>query len=400
MKSSDMTHQLEVIMRGAVDLVSKEELIAKLHKGKPLRVKAGFDPTSPDLHLGHTVLMHKLKQFQDLGHHVIFLIGDFTARIGDPSGRDEMRPPLSDADIAKNAKTYTHQAFHMLDRKKTEVRWNSEWLGKMKATDLIRLASRSTVSRMLERDDFKKRYASNISISIHEFLYPLLQGEDSVALHADVEIGGTDQIFNLLVGRELLKDAGKEPQVVLTLPLLVGTDGIKKMSKSLGNAIGITESERDIFGKVMSLPDNVMWEYYKLLSDCSSEEIAQLHSDVAQGNLHPKKVKEDLASEMVARFHGADAAKNAREEFEKVFSRKELPDDMKKVSITSRTPLVEFALSQGLAKSKGEFRRLVEQGGVRLNDQRIDHAELLLPAGEHVLRVGKRKFLKIQVGGS
>lgn len=390
-----LQEQLDVIKRGTVELVNEAELMAKLKRGKPLRIKAGFDPTSPDLHLGHTVLMQKLRQFQTLGHQVIFLIGDFTARIGDPSGRNETRPGLTDDQIQKNAATYTDQVFKILDRKKTEVRFNSEWLGKFSASDLIRLAASHTVARMLERDDFKKRFQSNTPISIHEFLYPLLQGYDSVALKADVELGGTDQIFNLLVGRELQKDDRQTSQVVLTLPLLVGTDGVQKMSKSYGNAIGIAESPRDMFGKLMSISDALMWNYYELLSERSLTDIKELRSRVEEGKEHPKRAKEMLAAEIVARFHDEKAARDAVEEFARVFSQKGTPDAMPTIRTAHGKKLIDIVMEAGLAKSKSEFRRLVVQGGVKLDDQKIEDAEIILPQGEHVLKIGKRTFINI-----
>ncbi|MBI4127017.1 MAG: tyrosine--tRNA ligase [Deltaproteobacteria bacterium] len=390
-----LQEQLEVIKRGTVELVNEVELMAKLKRGKPLRIKAGFDPTSPDLHLGHTVLMQKLRQFQTLGHQVIFLIGDFTARIGDPSGRNETRPGLTDDQIQKNAVTYTDQVFKILDRKKTEVRFNSEWLGKFSASDLIRLAASHTVARMLERDDFKKRFQSSTPISIHEFLYPLLQGYDSVALRADVELGGTDQIFNLLVGRELQKDDRQESQIVLTLPLLVGTDGVQKMSKSYGNAIGITESPRDMFGKLMSISDALMWNYYELLSERSLADITALRAQVEAGKEHPKRAKEMLAAEIVTRFHGEQAARDAIEEFARVFSKKGTPDAMPTIRAAHGKKLVDIVMEAGLAKSKSEFRRLVVQGGVKLGEEKIDDAEMALPQGEHILKIGKRTFVTI-----
>ena len=320
--------QLEIIKRGAVDLVNEAELIEKLKKGRPLRIKAGFDPTSPDLHLGHTVLMQKLAQFQELGHTIVFIIGDFTSKIGDPSGRSATRPPLSDSEISANLKTYVEQASKILDMEKVELRYNSEWLAKMNFADVLKLASQYTVARMMEREDFKNRFAAGNPLGIHEFLYPLMQGHDSVAIKADVELGGTDQIFNLLMGRDLQREAKQEPQVVLTMPLLVGTDGVQKMSKSYGNYIGITDSPREMFGKIMSISDDLMWSYYELLSDLSLGEIKELKEELVVGKLHPKIAKENLAMEIIERFHSEEDAVSARDEFERVFAKKGRPDEI------------------------------------------------------------------------
>lgn len=398
--SLDYPSQMERLKRGIVELISEPELAAKLKKGKPLRVKAGFDPTAPDLHLGHTVLLQKLKQFQEMGHHVIFLIGDFTAMIGDPSGRSEARPPLADIDIKKNVRTYEEQVFKILDPKKTQVVFNSAWMAKLSAKDLIQLASRQTVARMLERDDFEKRYSAGHPIAIHEFLYPLLQGYDSVQLNADIELGGTDQKFNLLVGRELQRHAGQEPQVVMTLPLLVGTDGVQKMSKSYGNSIGIRESAREIFGKVMSVSDGLMWSYYELLSDKTVEELRTLKRAVESGAEHPKTAKQNLAAELVERFHGKAAAQEAREEFDKIFKNKGLPDELECAFLPKGKGarlLVDVLAELELAPSKSEARRLMRQGGVSVDGQRIDDIEYTLdPIKDYVLRVGKRRFKKIK----
>lgn len=392
----DINHQLEVIKRGTVEIISEEELIAKLKKGKPLIVKAGFDPTAPDLHLGHTVLLQKMKQFQDLGHHVIFVLGDYTAKIGDPSGRQATRPPLSEEDIEKNAKTYKDQLFKILDSKKTEVIPNSKWHGKRTQLDLILLAAKSTVARMLERDDFEKRYSAGDSICIHEFLYPLLQGFDSVAIHADIELGGNDQKFNLLVGRALQKEAGQESQVVLTMPLLVGTDGVKKMSKSYGNYVGINDTPKDMFGKLLSISDDLMWQYYELLSDLSISEIKTLKKDVAEGRFHPKAAKVNLAKEIVTRYHGKRAADEAEEEFNRVFAQKEQPADMQEYKAESNI-LVDVMVDAGLSSSKSEARRLITQGGVSVNDEKISDINAKLVKGsESILKVGKRKFCKIK----
>lgn len=389
--------QIEKLRHNTVDFVNEEILLEKLKRGKPLRIKVGLDPTSPDIHLGHTVVLQKLRTFQELGHHIIFLVGDFTARIGDPTGRNETRPQLSEEAILQNAKTYTEQAFKILDPKKTEVRFNSEWLGKMSAVDMIKLASHYTVARMLERDDFKKRFQSNQPIAVHEFLYPLLQGYDSVELKSDVELGGTDQIFNLLVGRELQKDFGQEQQVVITLPLLVGLDGVQKMSKSYNNYVGVSESPREQFGKLMSVSDELMWMYYKMLTPRNDVEIQRLRADVESGVLHPKKVKEDLAEEIVSRFHDAELAKAAREEFQHIFTQKGKPEDMPVFTASADETLYKIITSSNLTKSGSEFRRLVSQGGVKLNDQKVQDVEMKLSPGEHVIQVGKRVFARITV---
>ena len=393
--------QLELIKRGSVEVISEEELIKKLKEGRPLTIKAGFDPTAPDLHLGHTVLIHKLRQFQELGHKVIFLIGDFTGMIGDPTGKSETRKSLTRDDVLKNAETYKEQVFKILDPEKTEVRFNSEWMDKMTAVDLISLAARYNVARMLERDDFHKRYKSGQSISIHEFLYPLIQGYDSVALKADVEVGGTDQKFNLLVGRELQRDYGLEPQVVLTMPLLEGTDGVNKMSKSLGNYIGITEPPKEIFGKVMSITDELMFRYYELLSHISTQELTSLKDGVKNGTVHPKDAKVTLAKEMVARFHGESAAGQAAEEFSNIFKAGGLPDEIEVKVITCKgddISLVSAMTMTGLASSNSEARRLIEQGGVSADGSRVISINFELQVEkEFLIKVGKRKFAKIRL---
>lgn len=400
--SQDVTSQLTVLKRGAVELLSEAELVEKLRRGKSLRIKAGFDPTAPDLHLGHTVLLQKLKQFQELGHQVIFLIGDFTAMIGDPSGRNETRPSLSEADIKKNVKTYEEQVFKILDPKKTQVVFNSAWMEKISSKELLQLASRQTVARMLERDDFERRYKKGESIAIHEFLYPLLQGYDSVQIRSDVEIGGTDQKFNLLVGRELQRHYGQEPQVVLTLPLLIGTDGIQKMSKSYGNTIGITEPAQEIFGKVMSLSDDLMWSYFELLSDLPSEEIKSLRKAVHDEVEHPKAVKMRLAREITARFHGGAQAEQAQSEFENIFKNKGLPDNIEILRMPcggENRLLVDLMMDAELAPSKTEARRLIRQGAVSVNDKRVEEIEeRLQSSGEYLLKVGKRRFKKLLFG--
>ncbi len=395
--------QLEYLRRGTVDIVSEDELRQKLERslttGSPLRIKAGFDPTAPDLHLGHTVLLQKMKHFQDLGHRVFFLIGDFTGMIGDPTGKNETRPPLTREQVLENAKTYQEQVFKILDPKKTEVVFNSQWMLKMNTMDFIRLCSKYTVARMLEREDFKKRFQTGRPIAIHELIYPLIQAYDSVALEADVELGGSDQLFNLLVGREIQREYGQEPQVIITVPLLEGLDGVQKMSKSLGNYVGITEPPQEMFGKLMSISDDLMWRYYELLSDLSLTEIEALKESVRTGREHPKEVKKRLALEIVARFHGLSAAKKAAEVFEATFSRGEVPEDVPEVKLAPGLLwLPRFLKEQGLASSTSEARRLIKQRAVALNGQKLETEELNLEPGTFVLKVGKRRFLKLKVG--
>lgn len=391
--------QLETIKRGAVELIEEKGLLEKLARDKPLVIKAGFDPTAPDLHLGHTVLINKLRQFQDLGHDVVFLIGDYTAKIGDPSGRSATRPSLSDEDIKANVRTYCDQVFKILDPKKTRVDYNSRWLAPLGTDGIIRLASQMTVARMLERDDFAKRYESGQPISIHEFLYPLLQGYDSVALAADVELGGNDQKFNLLVGRQLQKDKGQEQQIVLTMPLLEGTDGVRKMSKSYGNTIAIQDSPRDMFGKILSVSDTLMWRYYELLSFRSMAEVTTLRGDVDAGRVHPKAAKVMLAKELVTRFHDAAAADHAEHEFNQVFAKGGVPDDI--VTITLPLPaeglgLLDLMNKNGLVSSNSEARRLITQGGVKVDQEKIaDPKFTFREKGEHLIQAGKRKFLRV-----
>jgi len=391
--------QLQIIKRGVVEIIEEGELLKKLQKEKPLRIKVGFDPTAPDLHLGHTVLINKMRQFQDLGHQVIFLIGDFTARIGDPTGRSKTRPPLSEEDILKNVQTYTEQVFKILDPHKTEVRYNSQWLDPLGAVGLIRLAGRYTVARMLERDDFSKRYANHEPLSIHELLYPLLQGWDSVMLKADIELGGTDQKFNLLMGRQFQREEEQEPQVIATMPLLEGTDGVRKMSKSYDNYIAIQDSPGEIFGKVMSITDDLMWRYYELLSFRSMEEIQKLREEVQKETRHPKSVKESLAQELVERFHGKEASQGAIQEFQKVFSAGGLPENIEEVSYPSNEDsrgLLTLLTELGLTASNGEARRLIAQGGIRMNEEKITDPLILLPQkGSYLFQVGKRKFKKV-----
>ena len=395
----DIDAQIAHIKRGCAELIDEGELRKKIARGAPLRIKVGFDPTAPDLHLGHTVLIQKMRHFQELGHHVVFLIGDFTGRIGDPSGRSETRPPLTEEQILSNAETYKKQVFKILDPEKTEVAFNSTWLGAMGAADFIRLASRYTVARMLERDDFEKRYQANIPISIHEFLYPLAQGYDSVALKTDVELGGTDQKFNLLVGRHLQGQYGIEPQCILTMPLLEGLDGVKKMSKSLGNYIGIDEPASEIFGKTMSISDTLMWRYFELLSNKSMPEIAALKSAVEDGSRHPKLVKEELAFELAARYHSKDKAEEARQGFNAVFVGGGVPDDAPSHTCKEgddSTP-VAFLAASGLVASRGEARRLITQNALSVDDSLNTDAATPLKKGQYVIKLGKKRFLRLSV---
>lgn len=395
--------QIALIERGAVDLISREDLVHKLTRsvqtGKPLKIKAGFDPTAPDLHIGHTVLLQKLRHFQQLGHEIYFLIGDFTGLIGDPTGKSDTRPRLTREDVERNAETYKEQVFKILDPEQTRVVFNSTWLGELSSYEMIKLASELTVARMLEREDFRQRFDNGRPISIHEFLYPLIQGYDSVALEADVELGGTDQLFNLLMGRDLQRSHKQEPQVVLTMPLLEGLDGVNKMSKSLGNYIGITESPDDIFGKVMSVSDDLMFRYYELLSDLSVAEIARLRESMQQGALHPKKVKMKLAGELTARFHGPDAADKAGHNFEQVFKLHELPDEIPEQKISADDESVwlpRLLLESGLVNSTSDGRRMIQQNAVSVDGEKVTDIEAAVPAqGKVLLKVGKRRFCRI-----
>lgn len=403
LKNLSPEEQLKYIKKGTIDIISEDELLEKLKEGRPLIVKAGFDPTAPDLHLGHTVLLQKLRTFQQLGHTVYFIIGDFTAMIGDPSGKDKTRPPLTREQVEENAKTYKEQVFKVLDPEKTVVVYNSEWLGSMSAEDLIRLTAKYTVARMLERDDFKKRFKENRPIAIHEFIYPLLQAYDSVAIKADVELGGSDQRFNLLIGRDIQKEYGIEkPQVAILLPLLVGTDGVRKMSKSYGNYIGITEKPEDMFGKIMSIPDELMWNYWELLTDLTEEEINKMKQDVEKGILHPMEVKKELAMYIVERFHSKEDAIKAKEHFEKVHSKKELPEDLPEPEIiiaseNKKIPLYELVYKLGFAPSKSEARRLIKSGAVKIDGEKFTDFNFEVDlTKEFVLQVGKRKFAKIK----
>jgi tyrosyl-tRNA synthetase len=395
--------QLNIIKRGAVEVIVEADLLKKLDKsvssGKPLRIKAGFDPTAPDIHVGHTVLLNKMRQFQELGHEVIFLIGDFTGMIGDPTGKSETRRHLTREEVLENAKTYETQIFKILDPARTRIAFNSEWMSKMSAVDVIQLAAKHTVARMLERDDFRKRYEAQLPISIHEFLYPLIQGYDSVMLKADVELGGTDQKFNLLVGRELQKEYGQEPQSIVMMPLLEGLDGVNKMSKSLGNYIGINEPAKDIFGKVMSVSDTLMFRYYELVSAVSLDELAKLKADIQSGTLHPMEAKKRLAGELADRFCGAGEGAKARAEFEKVFSNKDMPDEVPSFEIVfegEKMKLAKIMALAGVAKSNSEARRLIQQGAVEVDQKPVKDVDAELPsAGKHILRVGKKRFVEI-----
>ncbi|HJN03140.1 MAG: tyrosine--tRNA ligase [Nitrospinota bacterium] len=400
----NIKEQLEYLLRGSVEVISEEALYEKLEKsmssGKPLKVKAGYDPTAPDIHLGHTLLIQKMKHFQDVGHEVIFLIGDFTGMIGDPSGKSIARKKMTKKDIAKNAATYKKQIFKILDPNKTTIVFNSHWMEKMSSSDFIELTSRYTVARMLERDDFHKRYKGQQPISIHEFIYPLIQGYDSVVLKADVELGGTDQKFNLLVGRELQKDFGQEPQVVFTMPLLEGTDGVQKMSKSLDNYIGITESPKEIFGKIMSISDELMIRYYELLSDISMSEIKKMRKKLKADTVNPKKCKVKLAKEIVARFYSTDEANNAEKEFENIFKKKELPHEMPQFNVkwnNEKMWVCHLIKEIGFSKSSSEAVRLIRQGAVSINGEKITDSDLQMEKKDtFILKIGKKRFARIK----
>jgi tyrosyl-tRNA synthetase len=401
----DINKEIEIIKRGAVDVISEEDLRRKLLKakseGRPLRVKLGMDPTAPDLHLGHTVVIQKLKQFQELGHIVIFLIGDFTGLIGDPTGRIETRPTLTKEELMANAETYKKQVFKILDPDLTEIRFNSEWMEAMNAADMIRLCAQYTVARMFERDDFRKRYQNNLSISVHEFLYPLVQAYDSVALKADVELGGHDQIFNLLVGRDIQKAYGQESQIVLTVPLLEGTDGVNKMSKSYGNYVGIDEPPDTMFGKLMSISDELMLKYYELLSDISLDDLNLLKEGIKTGEVHPRDAKVRFAEEIITRFHGPEQAAAAHENFDRIFKNKDIPEDIEVVRI-SRTEagawLPKLLTHVGMVSSSSEAKRMIAQGGVAINGAKMTTEDV--PAGDElIIKVGKRNFRKIIIEG-
>ena len=400
--------QMEYLRKGAVEIIREEELVAKLERsrrtGSPLTIKVGFDPSAPDLHLGHTVVLRKMKHFQDMGHRVVFLIGDFTGMIGDPTGQSKTRPVLTPEQVKQNAATYKKQVFKILHAKKTVIEFNSRWLGKLGAAGFIQLASKYTVARLLERDDFSRRYKGGQPIGLHEFLYPMAQAYDSVALKADVEMGGTDQTFNLLVGREVMREFGLEPQVVLTMPLLEGLDGVEKMSKSLGNYIGINEPPKEIYGKAMSISDTLMWRYWELCTDATVGEIAAMRRRVEAGELHPKQAKSDLARRLVADYHGAKAAAEAAAEFERIFARKETPEEVREVRLPSAPGPVwvpKLLVGIGLAKSNGEARRLIEQGGVYLDGERLSDTSREVPATPtttYLFKVGKRHFVRVSFG--
>lgn len=398
--------QLVELKKGIEEIISEEELLKKLKKSyeskKPLRIKLGCDPSRPDIHLGHTVVINKLKQFQDLGHQVIFLIGDFTALIGDPTGKNETRPALTREEIQENAKSYASQVFKILDESKTELRYNTEWMDQLSSTDMIRLSSQYTVARMLERDDFSKRFKGQQSISLHEFLYPLVQGYDSVALKADVELGGTDQKFNLLVGRDLQRQNEQAPQCIMTVPILEGLDGVKKMSKSLDNYIGIDESPKEMFGKTMRLSDELMVRYYELLTDKTVEQIEELKKQLSSGELHPRTAKAELAKTLISRFHSADAAQAASDEFDRIFVKKGLPDKVAEKNLTAQSDywICKLLTDLGMTGSNSEARRLVQSRAVEWNGEKVEdfNLKLNLNAGDEVLiKVGKKKFLKLIV---
>ncbi len=393
--------QLQILKSGVVDLVTEEELLERLKEGRPLNVKLGVDPSRPDLHLGHMVVLRKLRQFQDLGHHVILIIGDFTGMIGDPSGRNETRPMLSEEEIKENARTYAEQAFKVLDPEKTELRYNSEWLGKMTFADVIKLAAKYTVARMLERDDFEKRFKAGIPIAISEFLYPLAQAMDSVAISADVELGGTDQLFNLLVGRKIMEEHGLPRQIVMTMPIIEGTDGKMKMSKSYGNYIAFNDPPNEMFGKLMSIPDSLIIKYMRLLTDIPKEEIDSYEKNMADGNINPRDVKLRLAHWITEFFWGKEAADGAQEEFLRVFSRKELPSEMEEIELSGPENIVDLLVKIGAASSRSEAKRMIFQGAVKLDGLKVNDIKFTVePDGEKVLRVGKRKFYKLLPGSN
>ncbi|MHB1654417.1 MAG: tyrosine--tRNA ligase [Desulfitobacteriaceae bacterium] len=402
----EVQDQLAILKTGIAEVIPEDELVSKLRRslgtGKPLIVKLGLDPTAPDVHLGHTVPLQKMRQFQDLGHQAVIVIGNFTGRIGDPTGKSETRKPMTAEQLLHNAETYKVQIFKILDPAKTRITFNSDWLAPLTFEDVVKLASSITVARMLERDDFAKRYAANLPISVHEFFYPLMQGYDSVALKADVELGGTDQKFNLLMGRTLQKDFGQEPQVALTTPILEGLDGVQKMSKSLGNYIGVYESPREMFGKTMSLPDELMIRYYELVTKVPVKEIRKLEGDLQNGNIHPRDLKMQLGREIVTIYHGVEEAQKAQAEFIRMFQKKEAPDEIPVVNIAGivsedgKVELIVLMVEAGLATSKGEARRLIEQGGVRLRDEKVTDSLALVQVNiGDILRVGKRKFIQL-----
>ena len=388
----DIESQLELIKRGTAEIISEEDLIAKLKENRPLNVKAGFDPTAPDLHLGHTVVLQKMKHFQELGHNVTFLIGDFTGMVGDPTGKSETRKPLTKEQVLANAETYKEQVFKILDPEKTKICFNSAWLEPLTMKETLSLMAKFTVARIIERDDFQKRYKAGEPIGMHEFMYPIMQGFDSVNMNTDIELGGTDQKFNLLVGRDLLRQYGKQAQVAITMPIIEGLDGVQKMSKSLGNYVGISESPKDMFGKLMSITDELMFRYYELLSDMSLKDIAKMKQDIETGDFHPMTAKKNLAKEIVSRYHGAKAGAEAEEEFVRVFSNKNIPTDIQEYKIHGC--FLDIMLALNFASSKSEARRLAEQGGVHFENEKV-YDLTLTPEHEGILKVGKRKFAKL-----
>lgn len=392
----NVNEQIKIILKGVDEIIGLEELRIKLEQGKRLTVKLGLDPSAPDIHLGHTVVLRKLKQLQDLGHKIVIVIGDFTGKIGDPTGKSQARKALTTEQVLENAKTYEMQIFKVLDKDKTEVRFNSEWLSKMNFEDVIRLVAKMTVARMLEREDFKKRYENQMPISIHEFFYPLMQGFDSVELKADIELGGTDQRFNLLMGRMLQKEFGQEPQCTIMMPLLEGLDGINKMSKSLGNYIGIDEEASVMFEKTMTVPDNLIVKYFELVTDVHPDKVAEIKKNLDEDIINPRDVKIQLAREIVELYHSKTAVQDAEERFKTVFQKKQIPDDIKVIEVKHDDfNLAEIIVSNGLAKSKNEFRRLVTQGGVKINEEKISNIEEFKLASEIIVQIGKKKFIKI-----
>ena len=390
--------QIKIISKGVDEIIGLEELKEKLKNKEELLVKLGLDPSAPDIHLGHTVVLRKLKQIQDLGHNVVIIIGDFTGKIGDPTGKSKARKPLTTEQVLENAKTYETQIFKILDREKTEVKFNSEWLSKMSFEDVIKLAAKSTVARMLERDDFKKRYESNMSISLHEFFYPLMQGFDSVHINADIEMGGTDQRFNVLMGRMLQKEFGQKPQSIIIMPLLEGLDGENKMSKSLGNYIGIDEEASIMFEKAMTIPDSLIIKYFELVTDIHPDKVEKIKKDLEEDKVNTRDIKIVLAKEIVELYHGKEESKNAEEKFRKVFQQGEIPEDIKTVEVNSKDfNLADIVLDNKLVPSKKEFRRLIEQGGVKLNGERLTDINKINGLSEIIIQIGKRKFIKIVV---
>lgn len=394
----NIDEQIKIISKGVDEIIGLEELKEKLKSKKELIVKLGLDPSAPDIHLGHTVVLRKLKQIQDLGHKVVIIIGDFTGKIGDPTGKSKARKPLTTEQVLENAKTYEMQIFKILDRDKTEVKFNSEWLSKMTFEEVIKLAAKSTVARMLERDDFKKRYESNMSISLHEFFYPLMQGFDSVEIKADIEMGGTDQRFNVLMGRMLQKEFGQEPQSIIIMPLLEGLDGENKMSKSLGNYIGIDEDASIMFEKAMTIPDNLIIKYFELVTDIHPDLVEKIKKDIEEDRVNPRDVKISLAKEIVELYHGREEAIAAEERFRKVFQKGEIPEDISTVEVNSNDfNLADIVLNNNLVPSKKEFRRLIEQGGVKINGKRVNNIEEIVLTSEIIVQIGKKRFLKVSI---